>query len=121
MGYRERIEKAIVVMFNLDRKRNAKFQECGYLTKALQDELDIEDCCHIALDLLGIPKDNTLDYDYNNPELKGEWPKGAFCRDSYCDMWMRDIDSGEEFIDYCYKTLKYFAEKGETFTKPRSQ
>ena len=119
MGYRERAEKAVVAMFEHDRKLDEKIKKLfGNADDCIQDALNLESCCDIALDLLGIPQDNTLDYDYNNPALKGEWPEGCFCRDAYMDLWLRDADA-QEFLIYCRKALKEFAEQDMVFTKPR--
>jgi hypothetical protein len=112
MGYRERIETAVIALSENDREAQLKFKSCGCIGEALADALDLEDSCDIALDLLSIPKDNTLDY--SNEE--GHDPVGCFCRDGYYHVWRSC--SGQSFINYCYKALKEFAENNLTFTKP---
>ena len=120
MGYRQKIEEAVTAMFELDRKNDAELERVfGLAADPIRDVLDLDGCHKIALDLLGIPEDNTLDYDYNNPSFGGKWPKGCFCRDSYLELWIVGAENAQEFIDECYASLKAFAENGDVFTKPR--
>jgi hypothetical protein len=119
MGYRERIEKAVVAMFDLDRQFDAKLKKkFGESWSEMQDIIDYEGCHDIACDLLGLPEDNSNDYDYNNPVYKGKWPKGAYCRDCWLDAWIDDAKSGEDFIQDVYKALKKYAEESVVFSKP---
>lgn len=111
MGYRERIEEAVVAMFNNDRKIDDVITVLQHPDAFSQ----VEGCCDIALDLLCIPKDNTKDFDY----YKGPWPDGCFCRDYYYELWLCDAADGNEFLAKCYAAIKEFAEEGLVFDKPK--
>jgi hypothetical protein len=120
MGYRQRIEAAVIALFELERAHDKHIEKVfGNASTMILDAVDSGSACDIALDLLCIPQDNTCDFDYNAPELKGEWPDGCFCRDYYLELWMREANNGQEFLDYCYKALKGFSEKGLTFARPK--
>jgi hypothetical protein len=118
MGYRERIEKVVIAMFNADRLLTSILDEDA-LTLAdgsMRFSSEWNGLCDIAMDLLGMPKDNTTDYDYS---LSVNWPKGCFCRDFYIEGWIDGFKNGQEFIDSCYSALKEVADNNETFTEPK--
>ena len=126
MNYQQRIEQAVIAMWEFDR-------EMWRLIHHLEDFRDAENrwvieinfggLSDIAMNLLGIPQDNTTemldkymdslgiprdDLEKAN-ELSGEklfnkYPE-TFCRDSFDDIWA-DAKTGKEFIKYCYDFLK---------------
>ena len=119
MGYRERIETAVKEMFNRDRKFD-KHLDSIFPHPAIIEAIDYPGFCDVALDMLGIPEDNTLDYDLN--EL-GYQPDECFCRDGYLDAWLQkdQCATADDFIAICYQSLKEFAENNQVFAKPKQR
>ena len=109
MGYRERIEDAVIAMFEGDRQLEAAIErECPNLA----EHIDYMGSGHIAMDLLGVPQDNTVETNAcDRANVAGVWPKDAYCRDCFVDMWLRDAKDGREFVDYCYDAIREYAEK----------
>ncbi len=122
MGYRDRIEVAVIALFDHDRQHQENMKKAfGPSADQMDSLINLDFCYDIALDLLCMPQDNTRDYDLNNPKDGHKWPKGCFCRDSYLDLWDIDAETGREFLDTCYDDLRQFAEDGDIFTKPKNK
>lgn len=62
-------------------------------------DLDIGFCdlMDIALDIIGIPQDNTIEYS-DEIYASTTWPEGAFCRDYATHTW-DECEGAEDFIE----------------------
>ena len=92
----ERVEKAICDMKKID-----------HATRELYPDPEIEGCFEIAMELLDMPKDNTMEYDLNDTVVREyvEENNLLFCWDWFLDMWYNETVSGEKFIQECQKEL----------------
>jgi len=104
-------EKIVALVDALRSRAIAEHQEYlantffARILEAVEDiahENGCQDSCEAILDLLCVPKDNTVDSgacDYAN--AMGEWPAWGFCRDSYMDMWTSEDVSSSAFVEEC--------------------
>jgi len=68
----------------------------------------------VALDLLGIPPDNTVEMwrKYGDPNVTRVVPYGTFCRDGYYFMWDEIVEPGtgdQDVEGYIERVLEDFA------------
>ena len=105
----ERIKNAVKAMWEHDRERKRKcllyFTKDGY--DRFTDAVDVSSCAAIAMDLLGVPKDNSLEFSDEVQET-GIFPKGYMCRDGLFDIWfgLRSDETCQDFIDACKQVIR---------------
>jgi hypothetical protein len=58
---------------------------------------DLDGLVDLILDLLGVPADNTCDFDYCTVPV---WPLGCFCRDWWYEQMYYNELPEEKFIDF---------------------
>ena len=106
----QRIENAVVALFELDREFNKRLHDVfGEADECVQEKLNFDGCCDIACDLIGIPQETDMDIQAYVDEHDQE-PDDWFSRDWIIDEYMH-CETGQDFLKACHEVILEVADK----------
>lgn len=104
-----RVEDAVRQMFALDRDFSAKLKQ---LPGEFVEWIDYPGNMAVAVRLLGVPEDNSGDYETQEQSKAASARGEIVCWDGLYDAWTRSCDTADEFIAICREWVKDVAERG---------
>ncbi len=86
-------DEQIIALLQLEADHDTRVEALEKATGGDCDNLRIN-LIDVILDIMGVPKDNTTDFDLSEVP---DWPEGCFCRDWLHELWDDAKKNNDDF------------------------